>query len=174
MMWRSTGNARADGGIEAAADGIGVPAELGLAQKEDRHRDNDRGENDRIGKNCIHPPEQIAAHIRPLKEMEAAPLAPDIVDQGVIAIVAYAGRQADHRGVFRHQKRDPADDEGTAQGHDEGRHLQLGNDCAIEEPDKTGSAERGQQSDDYRGKERKPGVEHGSGRQGRDDGGEDS
>ena len=59
-MWRSTGNAAAHRRIHAAADRIGVPAELGLVQKEHRPGDDERGHDDGVGEDDVHAAQELA------------------------------------------------------------------------------------------------------------------
>ena len=96
------------------------------------------------------------------EEVEAAALAADQVDQRLVAVGADALRQADDRGVLRHQQRHAAHDERGAEGDDEGRHLELGDDRAVDEPDRRGAGDRGEKADDRRREQRHPGVEGGA------------
>ena len=139
-------DAGAERRLHVAADGVGVATELGLSQKEHGDGDDDCGDHDRIGEDAVHAAQHLAGQFRRREEIEAAALAADRVEQRFVAVGANAFRQPDHGGVLRHQQRDAAHDEGGAEGDDEGRHLQLGDDRAVDQADETGADHGGERS----------------------------
>ena len=84
-------NAAAHRGVHAAADGVGVAPELGPVEQENRPGDDERRHDDRIGQDDVHAAQKLAADLRPLKEIEPAALAGDVVDERVVAVGANAG-----------------------------------------------------------------------------------
>ena len=68
-------DAGAHRGFHVAADGVGVAAELGSVQQEDRQGDDERGHDHRLGQDAVHAAQQLAAHLRPVEEIEPAALA---------------------------------------------------------------------------------------------------
>ena len=138
-------NAGAQGRLEIAADGVGVPPELSFPQHEYRDRHDDSGHDDRIRQDRIHAPQQIAGHLGPVKEVQAATFTSDVVDQRVVAVATDAGRQTDDGSVLGQEQGDASNDEGAPQCHDEGRHLELGDDHTVEETDESRSADGGRE-----------------------------
>ena len=152
-------DARAARRLEVAADGVGVAAELGLAQQEHGDGDDDGGDDHRIGQDAVHAAEELARDLGRRQPVEAAALAADEVGERLVAVGADAGGQADDGGVLGHEQRHAAHDEGRAEGDDEGGDLELGDDDAVEEADDGGGGDGGGEADDGGGEERHAGVE---------------
>ena len=109
------------------------------------------------------------ANLGPVEEIEPAALAADMIDQRIVAIGADVGGQADHRRVLRHEIGDAAHDERGAERHDEGRHLELGDDDAVDEADDRRAPDAGGEPDEDGRKERNAGIEGAAHRQRRED-----
>ena len=166
------GNAAAHRRVHGAADGVGVAPELGLVEEEDRPGDDERGHDDRIGQDDVHAAQKLAADLGSMEEMEPAALAGDVVNERIVAVGADAVRQADDGRVLAHEVGDAADDERGPERDDERRHLQFGDDDAVDEADRRRPADAGDEAGDDRGKERRAAIERGAQGQRRKDRGE--